>query len=103
RPVTFSELTVDDQFWKGCQGCVNYDILERTDRTKCLCTGMLYDPVWEKPAQTNGNGIRKRSLMDIIKKIKPKNSKKKKKKKQRKTAKEWRLNILAGLLQAATE
>ena len=48
RPVTFSELTDDDQFWKGCQSCVNYDILVRMNRTKCLCTGMLYDPEWEK-------------------------------------------------------
>src|ERR1035437_9392918 len=48
RPVTFSELTDDDQFWKGCQSCVNYDILQRTERKHCLCTGMLYDPAWEK-------------------------------------------------------
>ncbi len=48
RPVTFSELTNDEQFWKGCQSCVNYDILQRTNKTKCLCTGMLYDPAWEK-------------------------------------------------------
>ncbi len=45
RPVTFSELTDDEQFWKGCQSCVNYDILTRTKRKHCLCTGMLYDPV----------------------------------------------------------
>ena len=32
RPVTFSELTGDDLFWDGCKGCVNYDILERTER-----------------------------------------------------------------------
>lgn len=44
KPVTFSELTDDDEFWKGCQGCVNYDILMRTNRKHCLCTGMLYDP-----------------------------------------------------------
>lgn len=48
RPVTFSELTDDQQFWKGCQSCVNYDILLRTERTKCLCTAMLFDPEWEK-------------------------------------------------------
>jgi hypothetical protein len=48
RPVTFSELTEDDSFWKGCQTCVNYDILQRTERKHCLCTGMLYDPEWEK-------------------------------------------------------
>lgn len=43
-PVTFSELTDDDEFWKGCEGCRNYDILQRNDRRMCLCTGMLYDP-----------------------------------------------------------
>jgi len=48
RPVTFSELTDDDSFWKGCQSCVNYDILTRTERKHCLCTGMLYKPEWEK-------------------------------------------------------
>ncbi|WP_347838791.1 GNAT family N-acetyltransferase [uncultured Draconibacterium sp.] len=79
RPVTFSELTLDDQFWKGCQGCINHDILERTGRTKCLCTGMLYDPAWEKPTYTNGNGIRKRSLLDLIPKRKPGVAKKKNK------------------------
>jgi hypothetical protein len=48
KPVTFSELTDDEQFWKGCQSCVNYDILQRTNRRHCLCTGMLYDPNEEK-------------------------------------------------------
>jgi hypothetical protein len=47
RPVTFSELTDDEAFWKGCQSCVNYDILQRTNRKHCLCTGMLYNPDWE--------------------------------------------------------
>jgi len=44
RPVVFAELTDDDAFWDGCKGCVNYDILLRTNRKMCLCTGMLYDP-----------------------------------------------------------
>lgn len=44
-PVTFSELTSDESFWKGCQSCVNYDILQRTGGSKCLCTAMLYDPL----------------------------------------------------------
>lgn len=43
-PVTFSELTDDKEFWDGCMGCCNYDILERNQRKMCLCTGMLYDP-----------------------------------------------------------
>ena len=44
KPVTFSELTQDDTFWKGCQSCPNYDILSRNKHSNCLCTGMLYDP-----------------------------------------------------------
>ncbi|NCA79678.1 MAG: GNAT family N-acetyltransferase [Sphingobacteriia bacterium] len=44
KPVTFSDLTNDDTFWKGCKTCVNYDVLTRTDRKMCLCTGLLYDP-----------------------------------------------------------
>lgn len=44
KPVTFSELTQDDEFWQGCEGCCNYDILCRNNRRMCLCTGMLYDP-----------------------------------------------------------
>ncbi len=44
KPVTFSELTKDDAFWNGCKSCVNHDILMRTDRKLCLCTGMLYKP-----------------------------------------------------------
>ena len=43
KPVTFSELTSDKEFWKGCQGCQNFDILQRNDYKMCLCTGLLYD------------------------------------------------------------
>ena len=44
RPVTFSELTDDEEFWKGCAGCINYPILMSKDKKMCFCTGMLYDP-----------------------------------------------------------
>ncbi|MDR1417215.1 MAG: GNAT family N-acetyltransferase [Prevotellaceae bacterium] len=43
-PVTFSELTADEEFWNGCKGCRNYDILQRNSYRMCLCIGMLYDP-----------------------------------------------------------
>lgn len=43
KPVTFSELTKDETFWKGCESCTNYDILKRTQRSMCLCTGMVCD------------------------------------------------------------
>ena len=44
RPVTFPSLTDDEAFWRGCESCVNFDILQRNGRRMCLCTGMLYDP-----------------------------------------------------------
>ncbi|GHT71356.1 N-acetyltransferase [Bacteroidia bacterium] len=50
-PVTFADLTDDEAFWRGCQGCVNYDILQRTDRKYCICTAMLYDPNKKKKSQ----------------------------------------------------
>lgn len=43
-PVTFSELTDDAEFWKGCESCSYYDILVRTKRHSCLCTAMIFDP-----------------------------------------------------------
>ncbi len=45
EPVTYSELSQDEDFWKGCQSCVNYDILKSKDRKNCMCTAMLWDPV----------------------------------------------------------
>ena len=58
KPVTFSELTQDDTFWKGCQACQNYDILSRNNFRMCLCTAMLYDP------------NKKQSPFDFVRKIK---------------------------------
>ncbi len=56
KPVTFSELTDDPEFWKGCQTCKNFDILTRTERKMCLCTGMLYDPEANKYKSRKLNG-----------------------------------------------
>ena len=52
KPVTFSELTDDQSFWKGCQTCKNFDVLTRTEQKMCLCTGMLYDPAKAKPTKS---------------------------------------------------
>lgn len=49
RPVTFSELTDDEQFWKGCESCVNYPILTSKNHKNCLCTAMLFDPAVDTP------------------------------------------------------
>lgn len=44
EPVTYSELTNDEEFWKGCRSCVNYEILMSKERKNCMCTAMLFDP-----------------------------------------------------------
>lgn len=49
RPVPFAELTQDPEFWKGCEGCTNFDILKAKSHKMCICTGLLYDPK-EHPA-----------------------------------------------------
>jgi len=60
-PVSFAQLTDDEAFWRGCQGCVNYDILTRTDRKYCICTAMLFDPAKQKE---------KKDIKNIIKELK---------------------------------
>jgi hypothetical protein len=45
EPVTYSELTTDEEFWKGCRSCVNFEILTSKERKNCMCTAMLFDPV----------------------------------------------------------
>ena len=51
QPVTFADLTDDEAFWKGCEGCVNVDVLHRTGRKYCIYTAMLYDPTEHLPAK----------------------------------------------------
>jgi GNAT superfamily N-acetyltransferase len=53
RPVAFQKLTNDEAFWKGCQSCNNYDILTRTNKEMCLCTGMLSPSKNESGQQQN--------------------------------------------------
>lgn len=56
KPVTYSHLTTDEEFWKGCQSCVNFPILTMKKRLNCLCTAMLYDPMASeksKPAEVS--------------------------------------------------
>ncbi|WP_299123489.1 GNAT family N-acetyltransferase [uncultured Tenacibaculum sp.] len=66
KPVTFSELTNDTSFWKGCQTCKNYDVLQRTKQQMCLCTGMLYNP-----STTNNNKVKiKEKVFQRLKRIK---------------------------------
>lgn len=44
EPTNFAAITTDSNFWQQCQGCPNYDILQRVNRSMCYCTAMLYTP-----------------------------------------------------------
>lgn len=66
RPVTFNELTTDDTFWKGCESCVNHDILVRTKRSMCLCTGMVCDPA---SLPKNNKQVRQKDFWENFKKF----------------------------------
>jgi hypothetical protein len=61
EPVTYSELTDDEDFWKGCRSCVNFEILTSKERKNCLCTAMLYDPAEKAKNETPKEKFAKRS------------------------------------------
>jgi predicted acetyltransferase len=62
EPVTYSELTQDDDFWKGCRSCVNFEILKSKERKNCLCTAMLFNPVEKNEVKS-----RSKRLLDFKK------------------------------------
>ena len=70
EPVTYSELTDDEEFWAGCKSCVNFDILMSKDRKNCMCTAMLYDPADHREPEETKEDFKKNSkiyerLMEI--------------------------------------
>lgn len=70
EPVTYSELTDDEDFWKGCRSCVNHDILMSKERKNCLCTAMLYDPAEkakDNQKDNNADKTRKRKFLNFSK------------------------------------
>lgn len=73
EPVTYSELTQDDEFWKGCQSCVNFEILMSKDRKNCMCTAMLYDPTEKKQQEEKKPGFafgKKAGIIERLNRIK---------------------------------
>jgi len=71
EPVTYSELTDDDNFWAGCKSCVNYDILMSKNRKNCMCTAMLYDPKDHfEPAETAKDFKNKSKLYERFMRLK---------------------------------
>ncbi|HSH67355.1 MAG TPA: GNAT family N-acetyltransferase [Bacteroidia bacterium] len=65
EPVTYSELTQDEQFWKGCTSCINFEILKSKERKNCLCTAMLYDPEEKEAKLTKQDDLKKKRLTEL--------------------------------------
>ncbi len=63
EPVTYSELTDDEEFWAGCRSCVNFDILTSKERKNCLCTAMLYNPADHQKPEDTSKAFRKQSKL----------------------------------------
>lgn len=71
EPVTYSELTDDEDFWAGCKSCVNYDILVSKERKNCMCTAMLFDPKDHyKPEETKQFFKEKRNVFERLFRLK---------------------------------
>lgn len=64
KPVTFGDLTNDESFWKGCEGCINVDVLKRTGRKYCICTAMLFDPHEHLPAKISDSDLERIRQID---------------------------------------
>lgn len=45
KEVTYDQLTTDPKFWKGCDTCPYYPILQKNGGKSCECHGLLYCPV----------------------------------------------------------
>jgi len=68
EPVVYSELTTDEEFWKGCSSCVNYSILMSKNKTNCICTAMLFDP--KEKAEKRWNFIKKSKVYERLVRMK---------------------------------
>ncbi|WOK07670.1 GNAT family N-acetyltransferase [Imperialibacter roseus] len=68
EPVVYSELTEDEDFWKGCASCVNYSILMSKNKTNCICTAMLFDP--KEQSEKRWNFIKKSKVYERLVRLK---------------------------------
>jgi hypothetical protein len=69
EPVTYSELTQDEDFWKGCRSCVNFEILKSKDRKNCLCTAMLYNPDEKKDSNKDNKFLNFKKYSTLFERI----------------------------------
>ncbi len=74
EPVTYSELTNDEEFWAGCKSCVNYDILMSKGRKNCMCTAMLFDPADHyEPKETKDYFEKNKPVFERLQRLKESN------------------------------
>jgi len=73
EPVPYSELTQDEEFWKGCTSCLNFEILQSKERKNCLCTAMLWDPL-EKEKELKRKIEEKTKAKERLKEMQKKSS-----------------------------
>lgn len=74
KAVSFDEISADDQFWKGCEGCVNFNILSRLKRKNCLCTALKGTALKDRSSNTeysdiNSKNSRKKSSKSALKSV----------------------------------
>lgn len=101
EPVTYSELTDDENFWAGCKSCVNYDILVSKGRKNCMCTAMLYDPKdHPQPAKTSKEFEKKSKIYERFMRLKQKRMIKylKKKKAEKESTKQKTFSFFSFLM-----
>lgn len=101
EPVTYSELTDDENFWAGCKSCVNYDILVSKGRKNCMCTAMLYDPKdHPQPAKTSKEFDKKSKIYERFMRLKQKRMIKflKKKKAEKEASKQKTFSFFSFLM-----
>ena len=101
EPVTYSELTDDENFWAGCKSCVNYDILVSKGRKNCMCTAMLYDPKdHPQPAKTSKEFEKKSKIYERFMRLKQKRMIKflKKKKAEKEASKQKTFSFFSFLM-----
>lgn len=72
KPVSFKQLTQDDEFWNGCSSCNNYEILQKNKRKMCLCTAMLASSKEEKQAIKARKKEEKKAIKKAVKEAKKK-------------------------------
>lgn len=44
KPVSFTKLSMSNEFWSSCKDCSNYSFLQKNGNTRCLCSAMLFNP-----------------------------------------------------------